>query len=64
MSIKEYRKQKGYSQIQLANLVGITLRQMQRIENNECDTSLKTLRKLIVILEISDNDILSYINNK
>lgn len=61
MIIKEYRKKKGYSQEQLAELVEVTPRQIQRIENETSDTSLKTLRKFIKILEITDEDIIKIV---
>lgn len=59
--IKENRIKSNYTQEKLAELVGISPRQLQRIEMNEDKTSIKTMRKLIKILQIPDKEILQYI---
>ena len=59
--IKEYRQLKCMTQETLAEKIGITPRQLQRIEKNEQDTSVKTLKKLINALKIPDKDIIKYI---
>ena len=59
--IAKYRKEKGYSQEQLAEILDISTRQLQRIETRESDTKLSTLRKIINVLQISDNDIVKLI---
>lgn len=59
--IKEYRKKLGLTQEKLAELLDISPRQLQRIESSKTETSLKTLKKLIKILDISDEDIVNYI---
>ena len=59
--IKENRKKKNYSQEQLAELLGISTRQLQRIEKNEEETRIQTLKKMIKILEIPDTEIIDYI---
>lgn len=59
--IKEYRKKLGLTQEKLAELLDISPRQLQRIESSQTETSLKTLKKLIKILDISDEDIVNYI---
>lgn len=58
--IKEYRLKKGYPQEKLAELVGISTRQIQRIESNEENTKIKTLKALIKILEIPDSEIIKF----
>lgn len=55
--IKEYRKLRGYTQEELAELINISPRQLQRIENKESETKLETLRKIIKILKVKDEDI-------
>lgn len=52
--VKEYRIKKGYTQEQLAEILNMSTRQLQRIEKNEEKTTLKTLKKLRQILEIPD----------
>ncbi len=59
--IKENRIKMNYTQEKLAELVSISPRQLQRIEINEDKTSIKTMRKLIKILQIPDKEILQYI---
>ncbi len=52
--VKEYRIKKGYTQEQLAEILNMSTRQLQRIEKNEEKTTIKTLKKLRQILEIPD----------
>ena len=59
--IKEYRNLRGFTQEELAEKIEVSWRQLQRIEKNEQDTSVKTLKKIIRILEISDKDIIDYL---
>lgn len=59
--LKEYRLKKNITQEQLAELINITPRQLQRIESGESRPSLKTLKLLIEILEISDEDVVKFI---
>lgn len=59
--IKENRKKKNLSQESLSEMLGISTRQLQRIEKNENETRIITLKKIINILEIPDNEILEYI---
>lgn len=58
--IKKYRKIHNLTQEKLAELLDISPRQLQRIESGQTETSLKTLKKLIKILDISDEDIVNY----
>jgi len=62
--IKENRIKKNYTQEYLAELLGISTRQLQRIERNEFETSIKTIKKAIEILNIPDNEILEYMKKK
>ena len=59
--IKEYRLKKGLSQEFLAEKIDISWRHLQRLEHNEANTTVKTLKKLIKVLDISDEDILDYL---
>ena len=59
--IKEYRMKKNYTQEELAEMINISPRQLQRIEKNENKTKIETIRKIIKILEIPDQEILKYI---
>ena len=52
---------KNITQEELAELLNITPRQVQRIESGESRPSLKTLKLLIEILEISCEDVVKII---
>lgn len=56
--IKEYRKKCGYTQEQLAELLDISWRQLQRIEKDETRTKISTLKKIIKILKIPNDEII------
>lgn len=60
--IKENREMKNLTQEQLAELIGISWRQLQRIEKNENQTKISTLKTIIKILEIPDKEILEFIH--
>lgn len=59
--IKENRNKKGYTQEEFAEQLGISWRQLQRIEKNEEQTKIKTLKKIIKILKIPDKEIIDFI---
>ena len=59
--LKEYRIKKNITQEELAELLNITPRQVQRIESGESRPSLRTLKLLIEILEISCEDVVKII---
>ncbi len=58
---KEYRKKRGYTQEYLAELLQMSWRQVQRIENETSIPTLETFKKLVKILNINDKDIIKYI---
>ena len=58
--IKEYKIKKNYTQEDLAEIIGISSRQLQRIELEEERTKIATIRKIIKVLEIPDEEILKY----
>ena len=58
--IKEYRIKRGYTQEQFAEILDISWRQLQRIERDETKTKLSTIKKIIKILKISDEDIIKF----
>ena len=63
MMIREYRILRGFTQEELAEKVDISWRQLQRIEKNDQETSVSTLKKLVKALEIPDKEILKYIKS-
>lgn len=61
--IKENRIKKNYTQEELAEIIDISPRQLQRIEKNEDKTKIETLRKIIKVLQIPDKEIIEYIKS-
>ena len=59
--IKEYRIKNNYTQEELAEIINISPRQLQRIEKDEDKTKIETIRKIIKVLNIPDEEILKYI---
>lgn len=57
--IKELRKKKNLSQQELADIVGLHLTHMSRIENGHNEPSLEVLRKLMDIFEVSADFLLN-----
>ena len=45
--VKEYRIKNNFTQEQLAEMIDISPRQLQRIEKNENQTKIETIRKII-----------------
>lgn len=59
--IKENRIKRNYTQEQLAEIINISPRQLQRIERNEEKTKIETLKKIIKVLQIPDEEIVKYL---
>ena len=61
--IKSYRNKRGYTQEELAEMIDISSRQLQRIENGVSITKIATLKKVINVLKIDDKDIIKMIKD-
>ena len=61
--IKNYRNKRGYTQEELAEMIDISSRQLQRIENGVSITKITTLKKVINVLKIDDKDIVKMIKD-
>ena len=59
--IKENRLKKNLTQEQLAEKVDISWRQLQRIEKNEEETRVQTLKKIIKALDIPNEEVILYL---
>lgn len=60
--IKTYRKKQGLTQTDLANLAGLNIRQIQKIENDEVQTenvTLKTMQAIARALKTKIDDLIS-----
>lgn len=55
--IKEYRKKKKLTQEQLAEILNLSTRHLQRIEKDETCTSIKTLITIKELLDIPDEEL-------
>lgn len=58
--IKENRIKMGYTQEKLAEMIDISPRQLQRIEKNEDNTKISTIKRLILVLKISDEEVIKF----
>lgn len=52
LNIAYYRKEKGLSQIELAEKIDISRTHMSRIENNDCAVSLNVVFAIAKVLDI------------
>ena len=59
-----YRKAKGLTQQELSNLTEVTVRTIQRIEKNEVQPHLQTIKLLAVALELEVEALLPLDNPK
>lgn len=59
--IKQYRLAKHLSQEELAEEIGISWRQLQRIEHSEENTRVSTFKKLVKSLNVPDEEIIRFI---
>ncbi len=59
--IKEKRISKKYTQVKMSELLGISLRQYVRIDNEEDLPRRDILKKLILELDLSDSELGQYI---
>lgn len=61
LKIAYYRKKKGYTQAQLAEIVGISSNYLSLIErgNNGHSYSIETLFKIVIALDIDINNLFS-----
>lgn len=59
--IKEKRKSKKYTQERMSQLLGISLRQYVRIDNEEDLPRRDVLRNLIIELDLTNEEIGEYI---
>lgn len=56
-SIKKFRKQKGYTQKQLAEKAGISNNSLIRYENDETSPNLQIMQQIATALEVSVSDL-------
>lgn len=60
--VKMYRKKQGLTQTDLANLAGLNIRQIQKIENGESKTeniTLKTMQAIAQVFNAKIDDLIS-----
>ena len=61
MTIRQRRIKKGWSQIQLAEFAGVSLRTIQRIEKGHTPT-IETLKSLAAVYEVDFNELMDESN--
>ncbi len=62
--IRENRKKNNLTQEELAEKIDLSWRQLQRLETEEENTTVKTLKKIVRALNIPDDEILEYLKGK
>ena len=62
--IRENRLKRKLTQKQLAEKADMSWRQLQRIEKNENETTVKSLKKIIAALDIPDKELIEYLRKK
>jgi len=62
--IKDMRKQKGYTQKQLANFAGVTVRSIAAYEAGERRPSIGVAYKIAAVLDIPEDQILKVFYKK
>ena len=60
LNIAFYRKKRGFSQLQLAEMVNISRTHMSRIETADCAVSLDVIFDICDVLEISPSMIFAF----
>ena len=61
--IRENRLKNQLTQEELAEKLDISWRHLQRLEYHEENTTVRTLKKIIQVLNISDEEILRYLKS-
>ncbi len=59
--IRQYRLTRNLSQEELAEEIGISWRQLQRLEYNEENTRISTFKKIVKTLNVPDDEIIKFI---
>lgn len=62
-NLRRLRKSKGYSQKQLADLVGINRGNISKYENNEAYMNVLTAARFAVVLGCTFNDLYDYVSS-
>lgn len=58
--VRKVRKEKGYSQTELANVLGKSLRTIQKYENGEIEISISMINELAKVLDTTSTYLLGY----
>jgi|TARA_B110000305_G_C19461481_1_gene654747 transcriptional regulator with XRE-family HTH domain len=56
--VKELRKRKEFSQEELAEKSGLSVRTIQRIENGESDPTEESIKRISVALEVNPDELI------
>ncbi|MCE9674899.1 helix-turn-helix domain-containing protein [Paraclostridium bifermentans] len=58
-NIKKFRKEKGLSQQELGNILGVSGAYIQQIESNKKNSSVKTLNKIALSLGVTIQELIA-----
>ena len=62
LKIKTFRKQKSYTQEKFADILGMDISALSKIENGKCYPSLSTIFKMIETLGVSPDELFDFLN--
>ena len=62
LKIKTFRKQKSYTQEKFADILGMDISALSKIENGKCYPYLSTIFKMIETLDVSPNELFDFLN--
>ena len=62
LKIKTFRKQKSYTQEKFADILGMDISALSKIENGKCYPSLSTIFKMIETLDVSPDELFDFLN--
>ncbi|MBQ7286385.1 MAG: helix-turn-helix transcriptional regulator [Candidatus Gastranaerophilales bacterium] len=63
LKIKSFRKEKGYTQEKLSEVLSMDISALSKIENGKCFPSLETICKFMEVLKVCPNSLFDFILN-
>ena len=61
LKIKNFRKQKGYTQEKLSEVLSMDVSALSKIENGKCFPSIESVCKIMETLKISPNSVFDFV---
>ena len=61
LKIKGFRKERGYTQEKLSEVLSMDISALSKIENGKCFPSLETICKFMEVLKVSPNELFDFV---